>query len=112
MILWLIFLFSVAVLALNLEALRSVVDWIFTSFQRATMAIFVALSVFLFFFTAGQLAKNRQMVAVLSLPAIAFEAFQFFQSEGSDGGKVVAAMMALFFSVASLVAQFRSDEPR
>ena len=109
---WLIFLFSVGILALNVPALHAVLDWIFTSFQRATMAIVVALSVFLFFFTAGQLAKNRQMVAILSIPAIAFEAFEFFQSEGSDGGKVVAAMMALFFSVATIVATLRSDEPR
>ena len=112
MILWLIFLFSVGILALNLPALHAVLDWIFTSFQRATMAIFVALSVFLFFFTAGQLAKNRQMVAILSIPAIAFESFEFFQSDASEGGKVVAAMMALFFSVATIVAQLRSDEPR
>lgn len=112
MILWLIFLFSVSFLALNLPALHAVLDWILSSFHRAAMAIVVALSVFLFFFTAGQLAKNRQIVAVLSIPAIAFEAFQFFQPEGSDGGKVVAAMTALFFSVASIVAQIRSDDPR
>jgi hypothetical protein len=111
MILWLIFLFSVGILALNLPALHAVLDWIFTSFQRVAMAIVVALSVFLFFFTAGQLAKNRQLVAILSIPAIAFEAFEFFQ-EGSDGGKVVAAMTALFFSVATIVAQLRSDDPR
>src|SRR5215813_1864112 len=96
MILWLIFLLSVGILALNLPALHAILGWIFTSFQRAAMAIFVALSVFLFFFTAGQLAKNRQMVAILSIPAIAFEAFEFFQSESSDGGKVVAAITALF----------------
>ena len=105
MILWLIFVFSVGILALNLPALHAVLDWIFTSFQRPAMAIVVALSAFLFFFTAGQLAKNRQMVAVLSIPAIAFGVFEFFQSEGSDGGKVVVAMMALFFSVATIVAQ-------
>jgi len=111
-ILWLIFLISIGVVALNLPALDAVLDWVFTSFQRAAMAITVALSVFLFFFTAGQLAKNRQMVAVLSIPAIAFQAFELFQTEGSGGGKVVAAMTALFFSVATIVAQLRSDEPR
>jgi hypothetical protein len=112
MILWLIFLVSVGILAFNLSALNDVVDWIFSSFQRAAMFIVVALSVFLFFFTAGQLAKNKQMVCVLSIPAVAFGTFQFFQTEGSGGGKVVASLMALFFGVASLVAQFRSDDPR
>jgi hypothetical protein len=110
MILWLIFLFSVGILALNFSALHDVLNWIFSSFQRPAMAIVVALSVFLFFFSAGQLAKNRQMVAVLSIPAIAFGIFELFQTEGSDGGKVVVAMMALFFSVATIVAQLRHDE--
>src|SRR5262245_59020715 len=110
MILWLIFLVSISILALNVPALQAIVDWIFLSFHRIAMAIVVLLSIFLFFFSAGQLAKNRQMVAVLSLPAIAFGTFQFFQTEGSDGGKVVAALGALFFSVASIVAQLRFDE--
>jgi len=103
--LWLIFLFSVCILALNLPALNFLLDWIFTSFHRPAMAIFVVLSAVLFFLTAGQVAKNRQLVAVLSIPAIAFGVFELFQSEGSDGGKVVVAMMALFFSVATIVAQ-------
>ena len=111
MLLWLLFLFSLGILALNLPALHAVLDWAFGAFHRPSMAIFVALSAFLFFFTAGQLAKNRQMVAILSVPAIAFGAVEFFQSEGSDGGKVIVAMIALFFSVATIVAQIRSDEP-
>ena len=113
MILWLIFLFSVGILALNLPALEAVFNWIITSFQRPAIVIFIALSAFVFFFTAGQLGKNRQIVAVLSIPAIAFEVFENLQSGGgSDGGKVVAAMTALFFSVAAIVAQIRFDELR
>ena len=104
---WLIFLFSVGILALNLPALHSVLDWIFTSFQRPAKAVVVTLSVVLFFLAAGQLAKNRQMVAILSIPVIALGIFEFFQSEG----KVLVAMMALFCSVATIVAQLRSEEP-
>jgi hypothetical protein len=114
-ILWLIFLFSIGILVLNGPVLRALEGPLADVFQRPAILIFIVLCAVLFGFMTWQAARNRQLLALLSIPAAVFEVWENVQLGAAigdvlDRGRVLAVLMALFFTVATLLAQLRYDE--
>jgi hypothetical protein len=114
-ILWLIFLFSIGILVLNGPVLRALEGPIANAFERPAIIIFMLLCAALYIVMTWMLARNRQILALLSIPAAVFEVWENVQLGAAigdvlDRGRVLAVLMALFFGLSAILAQLRYDE--